>query len=437
MNGYEPFLSLAVALAVGLLIGFERERSSADDPEPHRRLGGARTHPLVALSGALGALLVPHFGWIFLGVGSVALLLLLGLSYWVDVKRGDLGLTSEFALLLTFFLGVISATPGFVEPTNKRLLLVLAIAVVVTLLLSVKAPLHSFVRRVSSDDLFSTLKFLLVAIILLPLLPDRPIDPWQVLNPRTVGLLVVLISGLSFIGFVAIRLLGPHRGLGVTGLVGGLVSSTAVTLSSARRARTTPDLAAACALAVVAASSVMFVRVLVTVAVVNRTLFGPLTLPMGAMALAGLTASGVLFLRARRKTHEDMPIQLSNPFELSSALKFALLFALVLLVSKLGTTYLGPGATYLTGLLAGIADVDAITLSMANLAARGLEAKVAVTTILIATISNTLVKGGISMAIGRGRFGRYVAIAFGVIITAGAVALTALWTGDGLRAGAG
>jgi len=295
-------------------------------------------------------------------------------------------------------------------------------------LLSVKPSLHSLARRASADDVIATLKFLVVAVVVLPLLPDRVMGPLAVLNPRTLGYLVMLITGMSFAGYVAIRALGARKGLAITGLVGGLVSSTAVTLTFSGRARENPALRASCALAVSLASAIMFGRVLVMVAVVNRDLVAPLALPLGAMLLVGLGASWLFYRRSSKDPEVDPHVELSNPVELSAALKFGLFFAGVLLVSKAATTYFGTGAIYLTGILAGTTDVDAITLSMANLAGTGtIAAPVAVTTILLGVASNTVVKAGMALVLGGGAFGGRIALAFGAALAAGGLGLLRLW----------
>jgi uncharacterized membrane protein (DUF4010 family) len=241
--------------------------------------------------------------------------------------------------------------------------------------------------------------------------------------------MVVLIAGISFVGSLAIRILGARRGLGLTGLVGGLVSSTAVTLSFSGRAKEETRLHASFALAVVLASSVMFLRVLLEVAVVNRELLPRLAIPMGAMAVGGALASALLYRRSRKLEATLPEIQFSNPFELSSALKFAALFGFILLVSKAATTYFGAGATYLAGLLAGTTDVDAITLSMARLVKGGLAPEVAVTTILIAVASNSVVKASMATVVGGWAFGRIVALSYLCSVALGALGLGAMWLG--------
>jgi uncharacterized membrane protein (DUF4010 family) len=429
VDQHEPLLSLALAGMAGLLIGLERERSRPSDESRTSFLGGARTHPLLALVGGASMLVARETGVVAVVVPFGALVALIALNYagevWRNVHRG---ITSEAAFLLSFLLGVLALTRGVLEPTQK-IFAVSSIAVVATFLLSAKPTLHPLVQRLSTEDVAGTLKFLIVAVVVLPLLPDRTYGPLDVLNPFQVGVLMVLISGLSFAGYAAIRLLGPRRGLGLTGIMGGLVSSTAVTLSMGRRARERPELDDSAALAVMLASTVMFVRVYVIVAVVNPGLRGEVLYPMGFAAAAGGAACLALWLRSGRAKPGAQEIAFSNPFDLTAALEFALLFAAILLGSKAATTYLGTAGTYGAGVVAGSTDVDAITLSMAKLAGDGaaLSHRVAATTIFLGTASNTLVKGIMASVAGGWRFGRRVLAAQLAVLLAGSAGAIVAW----------
>ena len=429
MEPYEPFASLGLAASAGLLIGLERERSKPSDESQLSFLGGARTHPLLALVGGAAMLSAREVGVVAVIVPFGALVVLLALNYagevWRDVHRG---ITSEAAFLLSFLLGVLALTRGVLDPRQK-IFAVASIAVVATFLLSAKPMLHPLARRISTEDVAGTLKFLIVAVVVLPLLPDRTYGPLEVLNPFQIGVLMVLISGLSFAGYAAIRLFGARRGLGLTGIMGGLVSSTAVTLSMARRARERPEISESAALAVMLASTVMFVRVFILVALVNPGLRGEVSYPMGAAALAGAAACVALWLRSGSARPAAQEIAFSNPFDLSAALGFALLFGVILLGSKAASTYLGTAGTYAAGVVAGTSDVDAITLSMAKLASNGgaLSHRVAATTIFLGTASNTVVKGIMATIAGGWEFGRRVLGAQLVVLVAGAAGAAIAW----------
>ncbi|BDG04569.1 MgtC/SapB family protein [Anaeromyxobacter oryzae] len=428
MAHLEPYASLGIALAAGLLIGLERERSRPADTERDSFPGGARTHPLLSLGAAVATLAAREVGLAVVAIPFAAMVLLLAVNYAGDVLRGGhRGITSEAAFLLSFLLGVLSMTRGVLEPLGTKLLVVASIAVVATFLLSSKTKLHPLARRITAEDAAATLEFLLVAVVVLPLLPDRTYGPLDVLNPFQIGVLLVLISGISFAGYAAIRLLGPRRGLGLTGLVGGLVSSTAVTLAMSERAKEQPGLAPSAALAVMLASTVMFLRVFVIVAVVNPSLEAKLAAPMLGAAVAGAGASLVLWHRSERARGDGSAVGFTNPFELGAAVWFALVFAAVLLGSKAATLYLGTGGTYAAGVLAGTTDVDAITLSMAKLAGAGVRPEVAATTIFLGAASNTLVKGVMAAVAGGWRFGRQVLAAQLATLAAGTAGVAATW----------
>jgi uncharacterized membrane protein (DUF4010 family) len=425
VDAYEPFLSLGLALAAGLLIGLEREQSAPADPRAESFLGGARTHPLVALAGALAALLARPLGAVPLAVAFAALVVFLAVNYVDDVRRGkDRGLTSEAAFLVSFLLGAAAAVPGLASSPGRRVAAVLGTAVVAAALLSSKPVLQPLMRRVSREDLVSTLKFLIVAVVLVPLLPDRALGPLGALNPRVVGWMMLLVTGVSFVGYAATRLLGPSRGLGLTGLVGGLVSSTAVTLSMSARAREDASLARPAALAVVLASSVVFLRVEAMVALVNPELARQLAVPMLAMAGTGLAASLAMH---RRGAAAAAAVELRNPVSLSSAAKFTLLFAAVLVAAKAANLWLGSAGVYVAALAAGTTDMDAIALSMAELAPAQLPVREAATAVFLAGVTNTVVKGVLAVSLGGWAFGRTVAAALGAIVAAGGLSLLLLW----------
>jgi uncharacterized membrane protein (DUF4010 family) len=408
MEAYQPYLSLALAMASGLLIGLEREHSKPAASERRGFTGGVRTYPLFALLGATAALFLERYGALPIFAAALGLSLLLAVGYWHDAEAGHIGLTTEASALLTFFLGVLSGAP-LIEPLRQRIFVVASIAVAATFLLSQKAELRAFSAKLSRDDVIASLKFLVISVVILPLLPNEPLGPYGALNPYRIGFMVLLIAGIGFVGYVTMRLWGHGRGLLITGAIGGLVSSTAVTLASAARAKQTPSLAKVSALAVVIASTIMFVRVLITVAAVEATLLPRLLIPLGAMGLVSLAAVGWMALRDRGPASNDGSIELTNPFELRKALQFGAFFVFILIASRWASETFGTAGNYVTGLLAGLTDVDAITLTMANLVKnRSIDPEVASRTIVIAVASNTTVKAGMSVILGGWAFGRRI-----------------------------
>jgi uncharacterized membrane protein (DUF4010 family) len=418
----ERFIGLAVALGVGFLIGLQREQSAAVEGDAGKSSpGGVRTYPLVALSGALAVLLSARFGPWLVAVGVLFLLIPLALAYADDVRQNrDRGITSEVALMVTYFLGCLATADGVGGPVKERLLLCAAMGVAVTALLSYKDPLHALASRISREDLYAAVKFGILAAVLLPLLPDKGYGPYQTLNPAKIGLFIVLVAGLGFAGYVAVRVLGPGKGLGVTGLLGGFVSSTAIALSFSSRAKRDPASAQACALGIILASTIMGLRVLGLVAVTNAPLLRQVAIPVGALSLGGFVAGAILYFTGRKGGGDAESVRFANPFELSSAFKFGLIFAVVLLGSKAAISAWGQRGGYLAALLAGAVDVDAVAISLARLSAKELPPREAALSTFVACASNSLVKGGIAVAIGGWSFGWKVLVAFLGMVAAGA-----------------
>lgn len=419
----ELIAGLAVSFGVGLLIGLERQQAMVRK-EGQIAPAGLRTFPLLSLTGSLT--------WL-LGGGSPTLpaLALLGVIVVLAAHRLGLpaehreeGVTTEAAAVVAFLLGMLVVADRLIPDLEARLTTTGALATIVTLLLSIKPRLQAFVRKISGEDLFATLQLLVVALVLFPLLPDEGMGPYDAINPAHTGRMILLIGGVSWVGFVASRLLGAGRGLILTGLVGGLVSSTAVTFSMSRRAKEEPAVVPSCTVAIAAANAMMFARVSVAVAVVAPDLLPVLVMPLGAMFLAGL-ASLVPLLREVRAARARGSVTHENPFELTSAVVFGLLFAGVVVIAHAVRVHLGDGALILAGLAAGLTDVDAITLSMAGLVRDGgADAATATGAIVIAALANTLVKCGIIVGTAAAALRARVVVVTLLLVAA---ALASLW----------
>jgi uncharacterized membrane protein (DUF4010 family) len=406
----------ATAILIGALLGIERERSKHE--RVNLPIGGLRTFILFALIGALG-------GWLTLALASPWVLvaaLLMALTpvlagYVVAARQhhDSLGLTTEMAAIAACLLGAMT-TLGYRD-------LAVGLGVTVAALLAYKQPLHGVVQRLDREDVYAGLRLLIATFIVLPLLPDRVIDPWGALNPRALWMLVLLISSLSLVGYVATRVLGTQRGIPLTGATGGLVSSTAVTLTFARQSRDPSYAGAAPALAsgVVLSWAVMFARILVEVLVVNRSLLPAVLAPFAAMATAAACMAWYFRSRAESAGRSEN-LALRNPFSLTASAKFAAFFALVLLVVKLAQSYAPASGIYFVAGLAGTTDVDAITLSMAQYAKAG-DATIAARAITIAALTNTLVKTALVTVLGSPALRKSALIAAVAITAAGAAAI--------------
>ena len=403
----------ATALLIGALLGIERERHKQSDGDVS--VGGLRTFILFAMLGAIGGWLTKllDFPWILVAV-VLATLVAVVASYVLAarVQPDALGLTTELAAIAICLLGAM------VMLGHREIAVALTIAIAAAL--AYKRPLHEMVSQLDAEDLYAGVRLLAATFIVLPLLPDRAIDPWGALNPQKLWLLVLLISGLSLVGYVAVRLLGPNRGIPLTGLTGGLVSSTAVTLSFARQSREKGHARSAPAFAcgILIAWGVMFLRVLATVLIVNRALLPRLVLPFLGMAAVGAGFAWVMYRRAADGGPAGGGVPLSNPFSLTSAAKFAALFALVLLLVAIVQQHFPPEGVYVVAALAGTTDVDAITLSMSGYARRG-EVDVAVTAIVIAALTNTVVKALMVTGLGAPGLRRPILLGAAGIVLAG------------------
>ena len=290
-------------------------------------------------------------------------------------------------------------------------------------LLSFKKPLHEVVRHVSDDDLYATAKFIILALVVLPLLPDRTFDPWQVLNPFEIGLMVVLVAGISFLGYIATRAVSPDKGLVVTGLLGGLVSSTAVTVSLATRVHADLKIIHPATTAILMASATMFLRMLAVVGIVDPVLLSTLAWPVGSMLAVTYGAACLWYVRVPGPDADAPSVPHRNPFELRSALAFGGLYAVVLVAVKLAQRALGDYGLYASSVLAGVHDVDALMLSMTRFHRDGLAASTAAGAITLAAITNTAVKAGLATWLGGKELGKGVALGLLATLLAGGLVL--------------
>lgn len=415
-------LDFALAILLGALVGIEREKRKSEETQADH-IAGLRTFVLLALFGACAGWLSHELGalWIL----AAALLIVgafIAVGYFVTARDSEdgKGLTTEVAGLIVFLLGAIVML-GFSE-------LAIALAVITAAILAYKKRLHRFVETLGWQDVYAGLRLLIATFIALPLLPDRPIDPWGALNPYELWLLVILISVLSLLGYALTRWLGPGKGALVTGLAGGLVASTAVTLSFSREARTNPGNATALACGILVAWAIMFARVLVLVGVVNRALLAPMLVPFGVMALVVGCFAAMFYFRdsaAKQPANTKGDLKVTNPFSLTSAAKFAAFFAVVLIAVKIAQENLPATGVYAVAAVAGLTDVDAITLSMADLAKSGTP-QVAVTSIVIAALVNTATKCSIAFVVGGASLGKPLLLATAVTLMAGLAAALVL-----------
>ena len=406
------FYRFGVALAIGLLVGLQREYASQDPDQ--EMFAGVRTFSLIGLAGCTAALVAEELelAWAYIAL-LMLLAVLVTIAYYLNAREGQVGLTTEVATLLTFMAGALCYW--------DYLPLAAALAVATTVLLALKPEMHSLARRITREDVYATLKFAVITAIVLPVLPNQSYGPppLDVLNPYQLWLMVVFISGISFLGYVLIKLVGPRQGISLTGLLGGMVSSTPLTVSFAERSQEKADLAKPFALAITLAWAVTFVRVMVEVATLNASLLGEVWLPLTMSFTVGLAYCGYLYLAQR--TQEEEEVHFSNPFDIGPALQFGLIYAVVLLISRAAQVYLGDVGIFLSSGISGLADADAVTLSMAELStgSGGIPLVTAGRAIVIGVMANTVAKGAIVMSSGDSALKRAILPGFLLMLATG------------------
>lgn len=410
---------LGVALAIGLLIGIERGWKTRDLTEG-ARVAGVRTFGVMGLLGGLSALLSELASPLVLAAAMLGLGGFIAINHWFTVKQNqDVGTTTLMAALAVFALGALA---GF-----GQLAVAGATGVVLTLLLGLKPELHHVVERMAHRELMAVLQLLLISVVLLPVLPDQGYGPFQALNPYRIWWMVVLIAGLSFLGYLAMRLVGATRGVLLTGLLGGMASSTATAINLARFGRHAPaDAQRLLAAGAVAAVATMYPRVLIVVAVVEPVMVPHLAAPL---LLAAVVALGGVAWRWRHglEVEESEKLQPRNPFELGVALQFGVLLALVMLLARALQAWAGDAGLYALAAASGLGDVDAITLSLAAMLGDGeIGARVAVIGAVIGAAANTVVKPALVAVVGAPRMALAMLPPLGAALLAAGAGLSVL-----------
>jgi uncharacterized membrane protein (DUF4010 family) len=390
-------IRIAAAAVGGLAVGVERQWSGhASGPEA--RFGGVRTF---ALLGGLAGIV----GWLWTeGSGALAIVLLAGavalvVAAYASASQRGVDATTEVAGLVVLAAGVMAGT-GRVELASG----IIAVALIA---LVEKTRLHSMVRRLNDAEIRAGSRFAVMAVVILPLLPEGPYGPLGGVRPRELWALVLLFAGLSFAGYIARRIVGPQRGYALAGLLGGLVSSTSVTLNFARASRAEPRLSVSLAAGVVAASTVLFLRTMLAVVILSPPLALAAVPVLAGPFLAGVAAS-VLSLRGEGKQSGEVEPP-ANPLQFWNALQMVLLFQLVLFAVHVLRERAGDAGVLMSGLVVGFTDVDALTLSMAKSVSLGIDARVAARAVALGILSNTVLKLIISLTVGGGQFRRLAA----------------------------
>ena len=404
---------LLITLGIGLLIGLEREYAKRI-VDKEEQFAGVRTYPLIALLGFLSALLGDQYGPAFLVAGFAGFFAMVVATYLMMARSASFGITTELAGIITFLLGALVF--------EDRILLSTTIAVLVVSLLTLKVRLHSLIATLTASDIRAFIQFTVISALVLPFLPPGGFGPRGVWDLQDIWTMVILVTGISLTGYLLVKLVGGRKGVLLEGLVGGLVSSTAVTLSLSRRSRAgTASGRRLAAVGIVAATAVLYPRILLEIGVVDQNLAMHLLPSILAITAAAVLSAILLWRSAERRPEGMDDLQLTNPLNFAVALQFGAVYMLVQWLMMLATTHYPEQGLYAGALLFGATDMDAITLSIARNGALP-EARRAAA-ILLATMSNTVMKFGLVLLLGERSLRRGVGVGFGAILLTTVIAL--------------
>ena len=429
-----PLVGLLLSILTGALIGAEREIRI--QKTKHYDFAGFRTFTLISLLGFLSGWLSLNYlrneTLIYLTIITISALSLIAYRAVNKVSHKEINITSQIIALLSFIIGLIISLDLYQ--------LAITLTIIIISILFLENALHTFAKKLKKNEIFATLKFAIISLIILPLLPNYNFGPLDIpylkslllnqntisqetllqlniFNPFEIWLFVVLISGISYIGYILLRLIG-EKGIILTGFLGGLMSSTALTSSFAIQSKTLSYISHPLAIGTIIACTTMFLRVIIEVLIINPSLLPGLLLFFSIISLLGYLGAIILFHR-KKLDHIHKP-ELKSPFALVPALKFALFFTLIILITKISTILFGEKGIIAIALLSGIADVDAITISLARLAAEGsISPQLAQIGIIIAAYANTLFKIGIAFYLGSKEYSRKVLYIFAPLLSFG------------------
>jgi len=405
-------MDVLIALGLGLLVGLQKERSASP-------MAGLRTFALVSVLGAVSAVVAAGSGpWVIVaGVLAVTTLMVIGNVVAMSSGEHDPGQTTEVAMVLTYLVGALVV----IGPREVGVV----VGALTAMLLHLREELRDWVARLNDRDVRAFMQFIVIWLVVLPVLPDRTYGPYDVLNPRPVWLMVVLIVGLNVAGYAAFRIMGARAGTLLAGVLGGVISSTATTMSYARQSKTHEATSRTAAVVVWIASGVVFVRILLEIGAVAPEFVPVAAGPIGILIV--VFAITALMVWRSATTTGDSPLEPGNPSELKPALIFGALYAAILFAIAAAEDLLGNPGLFLTAAVSGLTDIDAITLSTSRLVhteviSQGTGWRV----ILVAAMSNIAFKYSLAASLGSREMSKRLGMLFGIAIVVG-VGLIALW----------
>ncbi len=405
----EWFELFVISLLIGGLVGLEQESYHKSEEKKH--FGGIRTFPLISILGFSSAYFIKSQLFTAVIFISFAFLILAGYVYEAFFFKRK-GITTEVAGILTFLLGMIVAEGYVIEAV--------VVSITITLILSLREHIHSFVYRyIDEKDMLAVLKFLIVTAVLYPLLPNHQYTVLKI-NPKSIWLMVILISSISFAAYFTTKIFGSKKGILATSLLGGLISSTAVTLAFAKRSKEMPELSKELSFGIVLASSIMFLRQFFVLLII----YPHIAFKFSTFSFILFIVGTIIVFRKTTDKKSDVSVSFINPYELSYALMFGAFYTFILIISRLANHYFGSYGVYFVGFISGAADVDPITISMAQLSKTGsLATNIALSAIMIASITNTAIKGIFAFLFGSKELYTSVWRSFWIIIVIGIIIL--------------
>lgn len=416
LSEFDFLIRMLVTAGIGFVLGLEREYSQYS--EKGEIFAGLRTFTLVALLGFLTAYLGITFTyWIFIA-GFLGVVGIVAISYWVTSNKGDIGSTTEFAIIFTFLLG------GLVLVGSINLSL--ALTVITLVLLSLKITLRTMIGQLTQKEVYAFVRFVVMALLILPFLPNEYYGPFSLINPREVGWIIVLVSGIGFVGYILMKFLGTDRGILLTSILGGLVSSTLVTYTFSKKSKETPNLSQNYAVGIFAAATVMVLRIFLLVYIFNKAMLIELALPLFIILLTAFGVALFFYKRQYGKPQLIDKIVLGDPLNIKNAVFFGAFYMGILLLVSYANQVYGAKGIYVSSAISALTDIDAIAISVSRLGGNTMNVLMAQNAILIATLSNTIVKIGIALFTGSSKLKKYVLIGYGCIFIAGIIGFLVL-----------
>ncbi|RFN59720.1 MgtC/SapB family protein [Marixanthomonas ophiurae] len=413
---YDDLITLGIAFGLGMLVGLQRQRTD-------NKMAGVRTFTLISILGVVAGFLSRDYENPYIlpvmGLALTGLLITANIIKLKKINEADIGQTTEVAALLMFAIG------GYLVLGDQ--IIGVVVGGVMAVLLYVKEHLHDFIEKLKDKDLAAIMTFAGISLVILPILPDKTYGPLDVLNPKNIWLMVTLIVGISVIGYFIYKFVGKKVGVISNGVLGGLISSTATTVSYARKTKDAKNIGKMAAFVITAASAIALVRVLIEVGIVIPEKLPQIMLPIIVeLIIMILLCVGLFYLFNNDGKDDEMP-EPKNPAQFKSALIFGLLYGLILLAVAFTKEEFGNEALYVVAVISGLTDVDAITLSLSQtMKGGGLKTETGWRLILLASLSNLLFKGIMAAVLGTKELTKWISISFGISIAAGLL-LMWLW----------